>query len=147
VKFIEADLKGQRTRLDYKYQILLGSDEFAEGILKPLRTGSFPCRPVTQVTPDVSPFQVLFLLEVVVRDQILNMARRACGDVALITVVLIVRHGGGRRWHTCPEQGRESDHDQQKDCVLSHFHWTYPCPTEQDPGPEASIMAPSGNSE
>lgn len=39
VKFIEADMNETRTRLEYKYQLFLGSDEFAESILK--RYGPF----------------------------------------------------------------------------------------------------------
>ena len=39
VKFIEADMNGKRSKLEYKYQLFLGSDEFAESILK--RYGPF----------------------------------------------------------------------------------------------------------
>ena len=39
VKFIESDMNGKRSKLEYKYQIFLGSDEFAESILK--RYGPF----------------------------------------------------------------------------------------------------------
>jgi REP element-mobilizing transposase RayT len=39
IKFIEADMNGKRSRLDYKYQIILGSEEFAVSILK--RYGPF----------------------------------------------------------------------------------------------------------
>ena len=39
VKFIEADMNGKRSKLEYKYQLFLGSDEFAENILK--RYGPF----------------------------------------------------------------------------------------------------------
>jgi hypothetical protein len=39
VKFVEADMNQKRSKLEYKYQIFLGSDEFAESILK--RYGPF----------------------------------------------------------------------------------------------------------
>ena len=39
VKFVEADMNGKRSKLEYKYQLFLGSDEFAESILK--RYGPF----------------------------------------------------------------------------------------------------------
>ncbi len=39
VQFIEADMNGKRSKLEYKYQLFLGSDEFAESILK--RYGPF----------------------------------------------------------------------------------------------------------
>ena len=39
VKFIDADMNGKRSKLEYKYQLFLGSDEFAESILK--RYGPF----------------------------------------------------------------------------------------------------------
>jgi len=39
VNFIEADMNGKRSKLEYKYQLFLGSDEFAENILK--RYGPF----------------------------------------------------------------------------------------------------------
>jgi putative transposase len=39
VQFIEADMNGKRSRLDYKYQLILGSDEFTGSILK--RFGPF----------------------------------------------------------------------------------------------------------
>ena len=39
VQFIESDMNGKRSKLEYKYQLFLGSDEFAESILK--RYGPF----------------------------------------------------------------------------------------------------------
>jgi len=39
VKFVEADMNEKSSKLEYKYQIFLGSDEFAESILK--RYGPF----------------------------------------------------------------------------------------------------------
>lgn len=39
MKFIEADMNGKRSKLEYKYQLFLGSDQFAEDILK--RYGPF----------------------------------------------------------------------------------------------------------
>ena len=38
-RFVEADMNGKRSKLEYKYQLFLGSDEFAESILK--RYGPF----------------------------------------------------------------------------------------------------------
>lgn len=39
VNFVEADMKEKRTKLEYKHQLVLGSDEYAESILK--RYGPF----------------------------------------------------------------------------------------------------------
>ena len=39
VKFVEADMKGKRSKIEYKYQLFPGSDDFAESILK--RYGPF----------------------------------------------------------------------------------------------------------
>ena len=39
VKFVEADMSGKGSKLEYKYQLFLGSDEFVESILK--RYGPF----------------------------------------------------------------------------------------------------------
>ena len=39
MNFVEADMNGKRSKLEYKYQLFLGSDEFAESILK--RYGPF----------------------------------------------------------------------------------------------------------
>lgn len=39
VKFVEADMNEKRSKLEYKYQLFLGSDEFAESIMK--RNGPF----------------------------------------------------------------------------------------------------------